>query len=104
MKNNLKLFFLFCVILNNGFSQSFKQYFTDINTADSLLYLNHDTIAYLNKLNNLDNRFDSQEYLLLKMYSLQGDTTNAYKHALACFRKGCDLTIAESYFNKGLFD
>lgn len=102
VKNNLKLLVLFCIIFNNGFSQNYEKYFANVNIADSLLYIEHDTTGYVNILSILDNKFDSQEYLLLKMYSLLGDTTNAYKQALVCFSKGFDLTVAESYFNKNI--
>lgn len=94
--------FLITLLFNsNIFSQGFKNYFQALNKADSLLYIEHDTSAYIKTLSQLQNRLFDEEYALSKIYLIIGDTLNSLKFAVKCFEKGASLEMfSNSYSGK----
>lgn len=98
------IIFLMTLLLNsNSFSQNLKNYYQTINRADSLLYLEEDTSAYIKTIAQLKNRLFDEEYALFKMYLTIGDTSNSLKFAVKCYEKGAALDMFSGVYNQKSF-
>lgn len=95
MKKHKITFLLLLIISFNSYAQDYKQIYGICNNADSILYIEKDTISYIEELKKIQgkNRFFQHEYNLSKKYLEINDTTNSLKHLLLAFKKGASLDI-----------
>lgn len=95
----LHLLFAFSAII---YSQDYTTNFRAKNKADSLLYIENDTLSYIKKLKSIPSsiRFFSDELELMKKSLALRDTTSALLFAQLAFSKGAFTNILDYGFNK----
>ncbi|PCI92538.1 MAG: hypothetical protein COB15_17490 [Flavobacteriales bacterium] len=100
MKNKILLVLLILLSLSLH-SQTFENVYRVQNKADSLIYIEKDTISFLNEIKAIpeQERFFSQELQLAKIFLKIGDTTNSLKHYLFAFKKGGGIDHIHSSLN-----